>query len=38
MGVLLLARHHANIRKLLRGEESRIGEKKKQENTEEAAT
>jgi glycerol-3-phosphate acyltransferase PlsY len=39
MGVLLLARHHANIRKLLRGEESRIGEKKKRENTkEEAAT
>jgi len=38
MGVLLVARHHANIRKLLRGEESRIGEKKKQENTKEAAT
>ena len=38
MAVLLIARHHANIRKLLRGEESRIGEKKKQENTKEAAT
>lgn len=28
MGVLLVARHHANIRKLVRGEESRIGDKK----------
>ncbi len=28
MSVLLVARHHANIGKLLRGEESRIGEKK----------
>jgi glycerol-3-phosphate acyltransferase PlsY len=28
MSVVLVARHHANIRKLLRGEESRIGEKK----------
>ena len=29
MSLLLIARHHQNIRKLLRGEESRIGEKKK---------
>ena len=29
MGVLLIARHHENIRKLARGEESRIGEKRK---------
>ncbi|HYC36755.1 MAG TPA: glycerol-3-phosphate 1-O-acyltransferase PlsY [Usitatibacter sp.] len=29
MSILLFARHHANIRKLVRGEESRIGEKKK---------
>lgn len=29
MSVLLVARHRENIRKLLRGEESRIGEKKK---------
>jgi glycerol-3-phosphate acyltransferase PlsY len=29
MSVLLVARHHGNIRKLIRGEESRIGEKKK---------
>jgi glycerol-3-phosphate acyltransferase PlsY len=28
MSVLLVLRHRANIRKLLRGEESRIGEKK----------
>jgi glycerol-3-phosphate acyltransferase PlsY len=28
MSVVLVARHHANIAKLLRGEESRIGEKK----------
>jgi acyl phosphate:glycerol-3-phosphate acyltransferase len=30
MSVLLIARHHANIAKLARGEESRIGEKRKQ--------
>jgi acyl phosphate:glycerol-3-phosphate acyltransferase len=30
MSVLLIARHRANIAKLLRGEESRIGEKKAQ--------
>jgi glycerol-3-phosphate acyltransferase PlsY len=29
MSVLLVARHHENIRKLIRGEESRIGEKRK---------
>ena len=29
MGILLVLRHHANIRKLVRGEESRIGDKKK---------
>ena len=29
MSVILIGRHHANIAKLLRGEESRIGEKKK---------
>lgn len=28
MGVLVVARHHANIAKLLKGEESRIGQKK----------
>jgi glycerol-3-phosphate acyltransferase PlsY len=28
MSIVLVARHHSNIRKLLRGEESRIGEKK----------
>ena len=37
MSVLLVARHHANIRKLLRGEESRIGQKKK-ENAEKMAS
>jgi acyl phosphate:glycerol-3-phosphate acyltransferase len=37
MSILLVARHHANIAKLLRGEESRIGQKKKQ-NPEKAAT
>jgi len=37
MGVLLVARHHANIRKLLRGEETRIGQKKK-ENAENLAS
>ena len=31
MSVLLVMRHHSNIRKLVRGEESRIGEKKKAE-------
>ena len=29
MSVVLIARHHQNIRKLVRGEESRIGEKRK---------
>jgi glycerol-3-phosphate acyltransferase PlsY len=29
MALVLIARHHANIRKLLRGEESRIGSKRK---------
>jgi glycerol-3-phosphate acyltransferase PlsY len=29
MGMVLVARHHQNIRKLARGEESRIGEKRK---------
>ena len=29
MSILLIARHHANIAKLARGEESRIGQKKK---------
>jgi glycerol-3-phosphate acyltransferase PlsY len=40
MAVVLVLRHRANIAKLLRGEESRVGEKKKQENknAEEAAT
>ena len=32
MCVLLVARHHENIAKLLHGEESRIGPKKKAEN------
>jgi len=32
MSVLLVARHHENIRKLMRGEESRIGEKKSVKN------
>ena len=31
MSVLLIARHHGNIGKLVRGEESRIGQKKKTE-------
>ena len=38
MSVLLVARHHANIGKLVRGEESRIGQKKKADNVEEAAS
>lgn len=38
MGVLLVVRHHSNIAKLLRGEESRIGEKKKPEAAKESAT
>jgi glycerol-3-phosphate acyltransferase PlsY len=29
MSIVLIARHHQNIRKLMRGEESRIGEKRK---------
>lgn len=29
MSMVLIARHHQNIRKLIRGEESRIGEKRK---------
>ena len=33
MGVVLIARHHANIAKLARGEESRIGERKKESPT-----
>jgi glycerol-3-phosphate acyltransferase PlsY len=37
MSVLLVARHHTNIAKLVRGEESRIGQKKKQD-AENAAT
>jgi glycerol-3-phosphate acyltransferase PlsY len=36
MSVLLVARHRENIRKLARGEESRIGEKKKPQQTGEA--
>ena len=31
MSILLVVRHHANIAKLARGEESRIGERKRQE-------
>jgi glycerol-3-phosphate acyltransferase PlsY len=39
MSALLIVRHHANIGKLVRGEESRIGEKKKREPpAEDAAT
>jgi glycerol-3-phosphate acyltransferase PlsY len=38
MSVLLVIRHRANISKLLKGEESRIGDKKKPENAEEAVT
>jgi len=38
MSVLLVVRHQANIAKLLRGEESRIGEKKKPEVAKESAT
>jgi glycerol-3-phosphate acyltransferase PlsY len=38
MSVLLVARHHANIAKLARGEESRIGQKKKTDNAGEAAS
>ena len=37
MSALLVARHHANIAKLARGEESRIGQKKKPDNAGEAA-
>ena len=37
MGVLLVWRHAANIGKLLRGEESRIGEKKKAEGDQQEA-
>ena len=37
MSILLVARHHANIAKLLRGEESRIGQKKKTADAGEAA-
>ena len=37
MCVVLVARHHVNIAKLMRGEESRIGEKKKAESAGEAA-
>ena len=37
MGALLAWRHAANIGKLLRGEESRIGEKKKAEGDQQEA-
>jgi acyl phosphate:glycerol-3-phosphate acyltransferase len=37
MSVLLLVRHHENIRKLARGEESRIGEKRKPAEPSQAA-
>jgi glycerol-3-phosphate acyltransferase PlsY len=33
MGIVLIARHHANIAKLARGQESRIGERKTQSPT-----
>ncbi len=33
MGVVLIARHHANIAKLARGQESRIGDRKKESPT-----
>jgi len=33
MGLALIARHHANIAKLVRGEESRIGERKRESPT-----
>lgn len=32
MSLLLIARHHSNIRKLIEGKESRIGEKKRAQN------
>ena len=38
VSVLLIARHHANIVKLVKGEETRIGDKKKPEETKEAVT
>jgi acyl phosphate:glycerol-3-phosphate acyltransferase len=37
MSVLLVVRHHENIRKLVRGEESRIGEKRKPAEPSQAA-
>jgi glycerol-3-phosphate acyltransferase PlsY len=37
MSVILIARHHANIAKLMRGEESRIGQKKAPSNPEAAS-